>query len=144
MGTRNQVSIGLSYRPASLCSFATQFLTRFLESILRPTAGLKFQTQARLHSTQPGGISSLESILGLLKSLKFWLRLHWLAELIPWNRFWAPQKFKNSGCKMYLTQLFHSWDETTRDKLESLSFVTGWKPVSLSPHPTAGCSDLTD
>jgi hypothetical protein len=33
MGARNQVGIGLSYRPASLCSFATQFQTRFLESI---------------------------------------------------------------------------------------------------------------
>ncbi len=42
MGARNQVSIGLSYRPASLCSLATQFQTRFLESIPRPIAGLKF------------------------------------------------------------------------------------------------------
>jgi hypothetical protein len=40
MGVRNQVRIGLSYRPA------------------------------RLHTTQPGGIVSMESILGLLKSLK--------------------------------------------------------------------------
>jgi hypothetical protein len=42
-GGRNQVGIGLSYRPASLwvCSLATQFQTRFLESIPRPIAGLK-------------------------------------------------------------------------------------------------------
>jgi hypothetical protein len=33
MGARNQVGIGLLYRPASLCSLATQFQTRFLESI---------------------------------------------------------------------------------------------------------------
>ncbi len=39
------LSIGLSYRPASLCSLAAQFQTRFLESILRPKAGLKFPTQ---------------------------------------------------------------------------------------------------
>jgi hypothetical protein len=32
MGARNQVGIGLSYRPASLYSLATQFQTRFLES----------------------------------------------------------------------------------------------------------------
>jgi hypothetical protein len=44
MGARNQVGIGLSYRPASLCSLATQFQTRFLESISRPIAGLKIST----------------------------------------------------------------------------------------------------
>jgi hypothetical protein len=44
MGSRNQVGIGLLYRPASLCSLATQFQTRFLESIPRPIAGLKFLT----------------------------------------------------------------------------------------------------
>jgi hypothetical protein len=42
MGARNQVGIGLSYRPASLCNLATQFRTRFLELIPRPMAGLKF------------------------------------------------------------------------------------------------------
>jgi hypothetical protein len=48
MEARNQVGIGLSYRPASLCSLATQFQTRFqnrfLKSILRTIAGLKFST----------------------------------------------------------------------------------------------------
>jgi hypothetical protein len=39
------VGIGLSYRPASLCSLATQFQTRFLESIPRPTAGPRFSSQ---------------------------------------------------------------------------------------------------
>jgi hypothetical protein len=42
MGARNQVGIGLSYRPTSLCSLATQFQTRFLELIPCPIAGLKF------------------------------------------------------------------------------------------------------
>jgi hypothetical protein len=46
MGARNQVGIGLSSRPASLCSLATHFQTQFLESIPRPKAGLKFPTQA--------------------------------------------------------------------------------------------------
>ncbi len=44
MGARNQGGIGLSYRPASLCSLSTQFQTRFLESIPRPIAGLKIPT----------------------------------------------------------------------------------------------------
>ncbi len=44
-GLWKQVSIGLSYRPASLCSLATQFQTRFLESIPRPIAGHKFPTR---------------------------------------------------------------------------------------------------
>ncbi len=44
MGTRNQVSIGFLYRPASPCSLSTQFQIRFLESIPRPIAGLKFPT----------------------------------------------------------------------------------------------------
>ncbi len=61
MEARNQVGIGLSYRPASLRSLAIQFQTRFLESIPRPIAGLKFPTQA----TEAG-----ESIPGLLKKFK--------------------------------------------------------------------------
>jgi hypothetical protein len=44
MGARNQGGIGLSYRPASLCSLATQFQTQFLESISHPIAELKFST----------------------------------------------------------------------------------------------------
>jgi hypothetical protein len=44
LGARNQVGIGLSYRPASLCSLASQFQTRFVESIPRPLAGLKIPT----------------------------------------------------------------------------------------------------
>ncbi len=51
-GARNQVGIGLSYRPASLCSLATQFQTRFLESIPRPTAGLKIQTLVKSSEAQ--------------------------------------------------------------------------------------------
>ena len=42
MGARNQKGIGLSYRPASLCSFANQFQNRFLDSVPLPIAGLKF------------------------------------------------------------------------------------------------------
>jgi hypothetical protein len=44
MGAWNQVGIGLSYRPASLCSLATQFQTRFLELIPCHIAGLNFST----------------------------------------------------------------------------------------------------
>ncbi len=61
--TRNQVCIliGLSYRPASLCSLATQFQTRFLESIPRPIAGLKFSTQILKH-TSPNHTSLLYTV----------------------------------------------------------------------------------
>jgi hypothetical protein len=73
MGARNQGGIGLSYWPASLCSLATQFQTRFQESIPRPIAGLKIPTLA----TQPGGIGSLESILGIHKSIKIRAQDDW-------------------------------------------------------------------
>jgi len=47
--------------------------------------------QIRAQATLDSGIGSLESIPGLLKRLQIRLRLHWLAELVPWNRFlgWA-------------------------------------------------------
>jgi hypothetical protein len=48
MGARNQVGKRLSYLPASLCSLATQFQTRFLELIPRPMEGLKFSTRVCL------------------------------------------------------------------------------------------------
>jgi hypothetical protein len=78
MGARNQAGIGLSYRPASLCSLATQFQTRFLESIPCPIPGLKFSTLSRIWNllrspgidSQPSGIDSLESIPRLLKRLE--------------------------------------------------------------------------
>ena len=50
---RKQVGIDLSYWPASLCSLATQFQTRFLESIPRPISGPKFLTQFFLNYTVP-------------------------------------------------------------------------------------------
>ncbi len=52
---RNQVGIGLSYRPASLCSLATQFQTWFLESIPRLIVGLTFPTQGAHPLTLPLG-----------------------------------------------------------------------------------------
>ncbi len=52
MWARNQVGIGLSFRPASLCSLATQFQTRFLESIPRPIAGLKFSAQTIIYHSR--------------------------------------------------------------------------------------------
>jgi hypothetical protein len=56
MGARNQVGIGLSYRPASLCSLATQFQTRFLELIPCPIAGLKFSALYTGESTEVGDL----------------------------------------------------------------------------------------
>jgi hypothetical protein len=40
-----EVGIGLSYRPASQCGLATQFQTRFLESIPRPIVGSDLLTK---------------------------------------------------------------------------------------------------
>jgi hypothetical protein len=62
MGTRNQVGKGLSYRSASLCSLATQFQSRFLESIPRPIADLSF----RLRNQKPASVD-----------ISFNFTLHW-------------------------------------------------------------------
>ncbi len=45
------IGIELSYRPASLCSLAIQFQTRFLELIPRPIAVLKFPTLVAFSGT---------------------------------------------------------------------------------------------
>jgi hypothetical protein len=63
MGARHRGGIGFSYRPARLQASGIHSLA----SIPGPHKHLKVRAQA----TQPGGIGSLESILGLLKSLKF-------------------------------------------------------------------------
>jgi hypothetical protein len=54
------IGIGLPYRAASLCSLAlaTQFHTRFLESIPRPIAGLKFSTLEKVERGKAGNRSS--------------------------------------------------------------------------------------
>ncbi len=63
LGARNLEGIGLSYRPASLCSLATQFQVRFLELIPRPIAGLKFSTQ--LYTWSPNKLWRYNSIFNL-------------------------------------------------------------------------------
>jgi hypothetical protein len=88
MGTRNQVGIGLSYRPVSLCSLAPQFQTRFLESIPRPIAELKFPTLAGGPVRQP--YLSYRSA-----------RLHRLPESIPWNQFLSSLKVYIFGLCTY-------------------------------------------
>jgi hypothetical protein len=101
MGARNQVGIGLSYRPASLCSLATQFQTWFLESIPRPIAGLKIPTLEFLQSM--GDRNRVRIVLSYRPA-----RLHRLAASIPWNGllgtlkglkipYVAPKNFTNSG-----------------------------------------------
>jgi hypothetical protein len=98
-GDYNRVGIGLSYRAASaqifqclrspginsasLCRVVVptrQAWNRFLVSL----KGL----QIRAQSTQPGGIGSLESILGLLKGLKIRAQ----ANIIPKNPPFFPDK----------------------------------------------------
>jgi hypothetical protein len=60
MGARNHVGIGLLFRPASLCSLATQFQTRFLASIPHHIAGLKFSTRCRCREVY---ITTIGSVL---------------------------------------------------------------------------------
>ncbi len=82
MGTRNRVGIGLSYRPASA-------------EIFKQSMGARNQVGIVL-SYRPARLHSLESISGLLQSLKIRPRLLY----IGWrNRFcgidsWHPWKFK--------------------------------------------------
>jgi hypothetical protein len=55
---------------ASLCSLAGWYDNTILTRFLAPIDCLKIPAQA----TQPGEISALESILGILKNLKIWAR----------------------------------------------------------------------
>ncbi len=72
MGAKNQVGIGLSYRPASLCSLATQCRTRFLESIPRPIERLRFSTLSmkEVEDLWETGIPAREKRTG-------WASHHW-------------------------------------------------------------------
>jgi hypothetical protein len=97
MGARNQVGIGLSYRPSSLSSWATQFQTRFLESIPRPIAGLKFLAPAR------NGVG-----IGLSHRLA---RQYSLAESVPWNRFSGSLRILKIRAQDYVTFLPGSMGE---------------------------------
>ncbi len=93
MGTRNQVGIGLSYGPASMCSLATQFQTLFLESIRRPIAGLL--------------------------SFRLWRDLRFLAQVVPCIDFWTGFSFFGCGlgvlegakCIAYLKKDIHYQDK---------------------------------
>jgi hypothetical protein len=106
MRTRNRVGIGLLYRPSRACickpfkepGFDSQLggpvqqpyllyrlarLHRLAESI----HGLFKRSHIRAQAILASGIGSLESIPGSLNVYKYRLRLHWLVELVPWNRF---------------------------------------------------------
>ncbi len=84
-GTRNQVGIVLLYRPSSLCSFATQFQTRFLESIPRPISGTE------VFDSGPPAYAAwlLNSRLG------------------SWNRFLAPKGDLSFRLRLLLTSLIY-------------------------------------
>jgi hypothetical protein len=73
MGARNQVGIGL-YRPASLCSLATQFQTRFQELIPRPIAGLKFSTLVTSINNTVDSVVDLDPH-GVALILLSWIRI---------------------------------------------------------------------
>ncbi len=96
MRPRNRVGIGLSYRPA-IAEISKQSMGEGQE----PSRNKVFVLARQ--ATQPGGIGSLESILGSLRSLNIWHRLHSLAELVPLNRFLGLLKSKtNSGSDLTL------------------------------------------
>ncbi len=98
MGAGNQVGIGLPYRPASLCSLATQFQTRFLESIPRPITGLKIPTLILLRKKwhreqQRAGKGTLE----------YWPCMPFLfLVMIMWRvyKFYIPAAHISSGSQL--------------------------------------------
>ncbi len=92
MGARNQVGIGLSYRPASLCSLATQYQNRFLESIPRPIAGLKIPTL------------SSHLLVFLLFSCVFWRLEQFEPEFV---NVWGAEECFVAACS--LAGRYHKW-----------------------------------
>ncbi len=89
MGARNQVGIGLSSRPASLRILATQFQTRFQESIPRPIAGLKFPTLEFLKSQGGQGTEEEKGYRTCPPEPEF-LNIDGAQESISRNRFRQP------------------------------------------------------
>jgi hypothetical protein len=87
---RNRAGIELSYRPARARICINLIRSPGIDS--QPGGQVRqpylSYLPARLHrlaqATKAGGIVSLESIPGFLKSLKIFLRLQRLAESIPW------------------------------------------------------------
>ncbi len=71
MAARNQVGIGMSYWPVSLCSLATQFQTRFMKSILRLIAGLKFRFCSIFEQKEPWTEPQVKLSLVRIIYLKF-------------------------------------------------------------------------
>jgi hypothetical protein len=67
-------------KSASLCSLAGRYDNPIPPRLLAPIDCLKIPALA----TQPGGIDSLESILGLLKSLKI-LALYLLVRIVQYS-----------------------------------------------------------
>jgi hypothetical protein len=81
MGIRNRVGIRTLYRPAR---------ARICKPFKEP--GIDSQPAGQLdnHSCctgSPGYIGWRNQFLVSLNVYKYWLRPHWLAELVPWNRF---------------------------------------------------------
>ncbi len=73
MGAGNQVGIELLYRAASLCSLATQFQTRFLESIPRPLWDLSYRHLRRAGTSNRVVVPARQAgnrFLGSLKGLQ--------------------------------------------------------------------------
>ncbi len=87
MGTRNQVWIGLLYRPARarICKpFKEPGIDSQPGGPVRQLPYLLYRL-ARLHRLAE--LIPRNRFLGSLNVYKYGLRLHWLAELVHWNRF---------------------------------------------------------
>ncbi len=52
-----------------------------------------------------------ESIPGLLKVYKYGLRLHWLAELVPWNRFLGSLNVYKYGLRLHWIAELVLWNQ---------------------------------
>ncbi len=59
----------------------------YSSSVPSPILKLLKRLQIRAQATLDSGIGSLDRFLGSLNVYKYRLRLHWIAELVPWNRF---------------------------------------------------------
>jgi hypothetical protein len=67
-----------------------------LESI----PGILKRLQIRAQATLASGIGSLDRFLGSLNVYKYGLRLHWIAELVPWNRFLGSLNVYKYGLRL--------------------------------------------
>ncbi len=117
MGTRNRVGIGLLYRPARarICKpfkepridsqpggpvrepYLLYWLSRFHRLVEGSLNVYKYGL--RLHCLAE--LVPWNRFLGSLNIYKYELRLHWPAELVPWNRFLGSLNVYKYGLRLH-------------------------------------------